>query len=74
MGVMKLLKLEEVRKQKNMNQAELARRIGCSQAAICKFESGDMKPSFDTFVKMAQVLECSLDELVDRTESVSSAS
>lgn len=68
-----MLQLEKVRKRKGINQGELARMVGCSQASICKFESGEMKPSFDTLVKLAQVLECSLDDLVDRSP-VSSAS
>lgn len=69
-----MLQLEKVRKLKGMNQAELARLVGCSQAAICKFESSEMKPSFDTFVKLAQVLECPLDDLVDMEATTSTAS
>ena len=59
-----MLKLEEVRKQRGINQTELARRVGCSQAAICKFESGDMNPSLETLVKLSKALNCSLDDLV----------
>lgn len=66
-----LIRLEEARKKKNMTQKNLAVRTGVSQAAICKFEAGQNNPSLDTLIRLANALDCSLDELVDRTETVS---
>lgn len=68
-----MLRLEEVRKKKNMSQVELARAIGISQVSICKFESGEMYPSLETLAKLAVVLDCPLDDLVD-VRAIASAS
>lgn len=59
-----MLKLKEIRKQKGISQAELARRVGCSQVSICNFESGRMNPSLETLVKLSKALDCSLEDLV----------
>lgn len=60
-----MLRLREVRKEKEMGQAELANRIGLSPAAIWKFESGEINPSLETLIKLAKALDCKLDDLVD---------
>ncbi len=71
--VTRLLRLKEARERKNVKQSELARLIGVSQAAICKFETGEINPSLETLVKISLALECPLDELVDK-EALSSVS
>ena len=68
-----MLRLEEIRKQKGMSQADLAKAIRCSQAAICKFESGKSNPSLETLARLAVALDCPLDDLVD-VRAIASAS
>ena len=60
-----MLRLTEMRKKRNMTQTELARAIGIAQPSVSDLENGISKPSFDTLIRIARVLECSLDELVD---------
>ena len=67
----KVLKIAEVRKSRNMTQMELAKVVGIAQPTLCNIENGENNPSLDTFIKIAQALECSLDDLVD-AESVAS--
>ena len=68
-----MLRLTEMRKKRNMTQAELARAVGIAQPSISDLENGNTKPAFETLVKLAQVLECSLDDLVDlKTDSAAS--
>ena len=69
-----MLQIEKIRKERGLSQAELARQVGCSQAAICKLESGENNPSLETLVKLAQVLGCLTDDLIDKTAISSSAS
>ena len=69
-----MLKLAEVRRKRNMTQAELARAVGLAQPSISTLESGETKPAFETFIKLADALNCSLDELVDRKPTEPSAS
>lgn len=63
-----MLNLEEIRKAKGFSQVELAQAIGTSQAFVCELERGKKSPSFDTLLRIAQVLGCTLDELVGRSE------
>ena len=60
-----MLKLAEVRRKRGMTQAELAKAVGLAQASISTLESGETKPAFETLIKLARTLGCSLDDLVD---------
>ena len=62
--------LRNVRKNKKISQQELADRCGVSRTTIARFESGSRKPFFVTVVKLARVLDFSLDDLA-RVESAS---
>lgn len=43
----------EARKEMNMTQEELARRIGTQKSNICRLESGNYNPSLDFLIKVA---------------------
>lgn len=60
-----MLRLEELRKKRGLTQEALASKVGVTQGHISGLENGTYTPSFDLLIKLAQVLECSLDELVD---------
>ena len=46
----------EARKEKNMTQEDLAKRIGTQKSNISRLESGNYNPSLDFLVKVAQGL------------------
>lgn len=46
----------ETRKEQNMTQAELAKRVGTQKSNISRLESGTYNPSLDFLVKVAQSL------------------
>ena len=46
----------EARKEKNMTQEELAKRIGTQKSNISRLESGNYNPSLDFLIKVAQGL------------------
>ena len=46
----------DARKEKNMTQEELARRIGTQKSNISRLESGDYNPSLDFLIKVARGL------------------
>lgn len=48
----------------NMSQAEAAKRIGVSQQAISKWESGKTLPRIFKAFKAAEVYGCKVDDLV----------
>lgn len=47
-----------------MTQAELAQKVGVSQKAVAKWEVGKSLPRADHFVVLANVLHCTIDELL----------
>lgn len=61
--------LRKLRSDKELTQAELARKTGVTQAAISRYEDGSALPSLDTAVRIAEALRCSLDELLERKVS-----
>lgn len=46
----------EARKENNMTQEELAKRIGTQKSNISRLESGNYNPSLDFLIKVAQGL------------------
>lgn len=45
------------------SQAEVAEGVGLSVMAISKFESDQIKPSYDTMLKLARYFHTSADKL-----------
>ena len=58
--------LKELRLARGMTQSELADAVGLSFQAICTYELGTREPSLDTLRKLAEALDCTLDELIGR--------
>ena len=48
--------IKQIREEKSMSQKELADKIGVSQQFLCDIEHGRRKPSIDTAIKIARVL------------------
>lgn len=58
-----------LRKKKKMSQAALGKCIGTSGDVIGRYERGDIKPSIDVVVKIADALEVSLDFLIGNSKT-----
>ena len=56
--------LRTIRRSKNISQKELARKLGVTQGAISCWECGRWYPSLEMLRKLAQVFNCTIDELV----------
>lgn len=59
------MKFKELRKSKNMTQCELANALGKQQSCISSWESGRFKPTTDTIIKIASVLGCSMQTVLE---------
>lgn len=57
-------KLQQLRKQKNLTQEELAQALYVSRTAISKWESGRGYPSIDSLKAIAKFFSISVDELL----------
>ncbi len=63
-----MLELKISRMRKGLTQEELAEKIGMAKITISAYEIGRAKPSLDVLIKLSDVLEVSLDELLGRKE------
>lgn len=59
-----LLCIKEYRKKKGITQDALAARIGINRATISKYESGAISPPMEQIVKIAQVLNTPLIDIL----------
>ena len=58
------------RKERGLSQADLAARVGTTQSAIARLESGGRPPRIDTLLRIANALDADLHvELRDREPS-----
>lgn len=58
-------KILHLRKENNMNQEQLAERIGVARQTISKWELGETSPDLKQAKLLAQIFNASLDELSD---------
>ena len=56
------LRLRTMMRRKHINQEELAEQLGTTQAVISRYVRGESIPSYTTVVKIATILNCSMDD------------
>lgn len=56
------------RKKLNITQQHLADLIPCDRTAVAKWESGINRPRKSMLPKIAEVLRCSVEDLLDRED------
>lgn len=63
-------RLKTLRESRQLTQARLAELIGVNARAYNRWERGNFVPQLDTLIKIADVLNVTLDELTGRTAAV----
>lgn len=58
--------IARIRKLRGLTQKALAERVSIKPNFLSEIESGDKMASFETIVRLATSLECSLDELAGK--------
>ena len=61
-------RLKDLRKQAGITQVDVAEKLGISQPAYASWERGVKKPTQENLVKIAQILNVSVDYLVGNSE------
>ena len=56
--------LQHMRAAHNMTQEQLAMLLGVSRQSVTKWESEKSYPEMDKLLRMCQIFDCTLDELV----------
>lgn len=60
--------IRKKRKAIEVKEGELAQEIGVSAHTITRWEHGEAYPSLMNVIAVAEFFDCSIDELVGRTE------
>lgn len=67
-------KLIELRKKNGYSQEELAEKLGVSRQSVSKWESNNTYPETDKIVQIANLFDCSMDDLInDKVTDVESS-
>ena len=61
------MNLKNVRKNKNLTQKELAAKLNMDQSTISKYEKNIINPNVVILKKIAQILDCTIDDLLKDT-------
>ena len=61
-------RLKLFRQSRNITQARLAQLLSIDPRAYSRWERGDNVPHLDTLIKLADILQVTLDELSGRSE------
>lgn len=61
-------RLKKLRKDAGLTQVDVANKLGISQPAYASWERGIKKPTQDNLVKIAQILNTSVDYLVGNSD------
>jgi len=56
---------ESLRKTKGFTQTQLAKMLGVDQSAISLWEAGKTFPRIELAMKVAKILDCTLEELFE---------
>ena len=61
-------RLKLSRRRRNLTMVELGRAIGISKQAVHQWETMQNVPSVDSLIVLADILGCTIDFLVGRTD------
>lgn len=64
--------IRAIRKSRNMTQEELASRLNVSRTAVTMWETGQSLPRTELLPRLAEILGCTVDELLVKEKAPSS--
>lgn len=64
------INLKEIREEKGLTQEQLAKAINVVRQTVSKWERGLSMPDVDLLMKIAHVLDCTIDRLLGCSENV----
>ena len=60
------MRIRELRKARGMSMAALAKEVGTTSAAICRYEKGARRPNVFMAIKIANALGVTVEELIGK--------
>jgi transcriptional regulator with XRE-family HTH domain len=64
-----MLKLKKILEDRGVKQSNLAKKLGVSTVSLSNWSTGKSNPSLVTVVRICQILDISIDELVQINKS-----
>ena len=62
-------RIKELRQSLGINQVEFGRRINVSKQCVCNWENGNIQPSIDMLVRIANTFSISADYLLGLSDT-----
>ncbi len=62
------MRLQQLRKQKNLSQLQLAMALNMNQNSISRYETGEREADYKTLILFADYFNVSIDYLLERTD------
>jgi transcriptional regulator, cro/CI family len=62
--------LKLLREQNNMNQQELAEKLGTSQPRISEWERDKVEPTLYNIIRLVNILHVTFEELTDEVDDI----
>jgi len=66
-------RLRELRARRGFTQDHVAKRLGCHESAVSRWESGSRFPTGEDLVSLADLFEVSTDDLLGRVKQFAAA-
>lgn len=63
-----MLRLELLRKENNLSQNELAKKINMTQQRISAYEKGKREPDIETLKQFAEFFQCTIDYITGKSD------
>lgn len=61
-------RIYNLRKGKGLSQSKLGELVGVSNKAVSKWETGEAKPAINQLIKLSNVFDVSMDEIISTEE------
>lgn len=62
-------RIQELRKEAGLTQAQLASKIGVNAVTLSRYETGDRNPKFDKLKKLSEIFLVSIDYITGKSNS-----
>ena len=60
-----IFKMKQIRSEKGISQKEMAEKLDTTQQLVSQYETCLVEPTIKRLIEIAQILDVSLDELVE---------
>ncbi|NMP23422.1 helix-turn-helix domain-containing protein [Sulfobacillus harzensis] len=61
-------RLRDLRVRAGLSQADVAERVPISASTVSRWESGERRPDLDHLMRLTDILDCSIQDIVDAGE------